>query len=235
MHWWKNYLNNSNISGISGSKITSGTVTAARIGNLDGSKITSGVFNNSIIPKNADSIVLFATPRLFDGNLGGRSGADAKCLSYLDNESISMFNYSCSNVISLILVDSSDEIRDMVSNYGIPTNRKIRGRNGMYLGESWDNITGGTDGTYYLDYGLIAGLPELFQESGDYHNYWTGSNTDASVNSNSCNGWTSKASRVSGGVGNPQYQPYNISTGRTIIYNAIKACNIKFRLLCACY
>jgi len=223
------------IDNLDGSKITSGTIAAARIGNLDGSKITSGVFNNSIIPKNADSIVLFATPRLYDGNLEGRSGADAKCLSHLDNESISMFNNSCSNVTSLISVDSSDEIRDMVSNYGIPTNRKIRGRNGMYLGGGWDNITGGIGGTYYLDYGLRAGLPELFQESGDYHNYWTGSNTDASVNSNSCNGWTSNSSSVSGGVGNPQYQPYNTSTGRTIIYNAVKACNIKFRLLCACY
>ena len=35
-------LDNNNISGISGSKITSGTVAAARIDNLDGSKITSG-------------------------------------------------------------------------------------------------------------------------------------------------------------------------------------------------
>jgi hypothetical protein len=146
-----------------------------------------------------------------------------------------MFNNSCSNVISLISVDSSDEIRDMASNYGIPTNRKIRGRNGMYLGGGWDNITGGTGGTSYLDYGLIGGVPELFIESGVYHNYWTGSNTDASVSSNSCNGWTSNASSVSGGVGNPQYQPYNTSSGRKFIYNADNACNIKFRLLCACY
>ena len=107
-------LDDNNISGISGSKITSGTIDGARIDNVSASVIT-GALENSSIPKPADSIVLFTTPRILDGNLGGRSGADAKCLSYLDNETISMFNNSCSNVRAVISVSSSDEIIE--SNY----------------------------------------------------------------------------------------------------------------------
>ena len=74
-------LDDNNISGISGSKITSGTVAAARIDNLSASIITSGVFDNSTIPKPANHITIFSgqTPTTYNGNLGGRSGADTIC------------------------------------------------------------------------------------------------------------------------------------------------------------
>ena len=111
-------LDDNNISGISGSKITSGTVAAARLDNLSASMITSGTIDgaridnvsasvitgalgNSSIPKPADSIVLFTTPQ-YNGNLGGRSGADQICKDNLDNETITMFNNSCSNVRAVI-------------------------------------------------------------------------------------------------------------------------------------
>ena len=97
-------LDDNNISGISGSKITSGTIDGARIDNVSASVLT-GVLENSSIPKPADSIVLFVTPKNYDGNLGGRSGADAICLSNLDNETITMFNNSCSNVRAVISID----------------------------------------------------------------------------------------------------------------------------------
>ena len=35
----------------------------------------------------------------------------------------------------------------MASNYSIPTNRKLRGINGIYLGDGWDNLTGGSNGS----------------------------------------------------------------------------------------
>ena len=90
--------------GISGSKITSGTVAAARIDNLTASMITSGVFDNSSIPKPANHITLFSG-RLTtgeDGNFGGRNAADTICKNIMDSELINMFNNSCSNVRALI-------------------------------------------------------------------------------------------------------------------------------------
>ena len=101
---------------VSASKINTNFDTLYTLvnGNLDGA-------NMSIDP---DSLVLFGTPNIFQGNLGGRSGADAKCLTYVDNELFSMIN-SCSNVRAVISVSGTDEIRDMASNYSIPTNRKL--------------------------------------------------------------------------------------------------------------
>ena len=203
--------------------ITSGTVAAARIDNLSGSTIT-------IDP---GSLVLFGTPSKFDGNLGGRSGADAICLTYVDNESFSMIN-SCSNVRAVISVSATDEIRDMASNYSIPTNRKIRGRNGIFLGDGWDNVTGGTGATYGLEYPLSAGVPELQIEYSIYHRYWTGSDTDASLKSNNCNGWTTNASSSAGEIGTGEKQPY-ISGMRSFIDAGDHTCNYKLRLLCVCY
>ena len=61
---------------VSASKINTNFDTLYTLvnGNLDGSNI-------GIDP---DSLVLFGTPSKFDGNLGGRSGADAICLTYVD-------------------------------------------------------------------------------------------------------------------------------------------------------
>ena len=129
-------LDDNNISGISGSKITSGTVAAARIDNLDGSKITSGtvaaaridnlsaskitgVLDNSTLPKPADSIVLYTTlqGQVSNGNLGGRSGADQLCRESRDKSVIYLINNSCSNVRALISISSSDQIKDFASLY----------------------------------------------------------------------------------------------------------------------
>ena len=85
-------------------------------GNLDGA-------NMSIDP---DSMVLFTTPKNLNGNLGGRSGADALCALHHDSDRTSMVTNSCSNVRAVISVSATDEIRDMASNYSIPTNRKLR-------------------------------------------------------------------------------------------------------------
>ena len=52
-----------------------------------------------------------------------------------------MFHNNCSNVRALISVDANDEIRDMVANYGVPTDRELRGTNDVRFGTSWDNIT----------------------------------------------------------------------------------------------
>ena len=132
-------LDDSNISGISGSKITSGTIDGARIDNVSASVIT-GALGNSSIPKPADSIVFFSTQSV-KGDFGGRSGADQICRNNLDNNSVFMFHNNCSNVRALISVDANDEIRDMVANYGVPTDRELRGTNDVKFGTSWDNIT----------------------------------------------------------------------------------------------
>lgn len=180
-------LDDNNISGISGSKITSGTIDGARIDNVSASVIT-GALENSSIPKPADSIVFYSTPPNFKGNLGGRTGADQICKNYLDNESISMFNNSCSNVRALISVDSNDEIRDMVSNYNVPTNRALRGPTGLKFGTSWDNLTNGS-----WDYRLDVIIGAYQAGSDETKKPWGGSTTGGALDSIHCSNFTSNS------------------------------------------
>jgi hypothetical protein len=211
-------LDDSNISGISASKITSGTVAAARIDNLSASIITSGVFNNSTIPKPADSIVFYPTPNV-QGNLGGRSGADALCLRYLDNESISMFNNSCSNVRAVISIDANDEIRDMVSNYSIPTDRDLRSNTGIKFGTSWDNFT---NRNYWHPIATVLGG---MSDGGTWnYKFWYGTDVYGVISNSTCSNFTS----VSG-------------TTQVVVGHSVEGsiptedCNGQFNLLCICF
>ena len=239
-------LDDNNISGISGSKITSGTVAAARIDNLDGSKITSGtvaaaridnlsasmitsgVFDNSTIPKPADSIVFFATPEV-TGNLGGRSGADQLCKDNFDNNSVLMFYNNCSNVRAFISVDSNDEIRDMPSNYGVPTNRDLRGNADLKFGTSWDNIT--SESFLYPISKAILGMGSS--------NAWGGTDTGGALSTHHCTNFTD-ASGGSGGKSHVLDLTKIIPTSPTNgLYksgaNTQDWCHSPIPLICICY
>ena len=211
-------LDDSNISGISASKITSGTVAAARIDNLSASIITSGVFNNSTIPKPADSIVFYPTPNV-QGNLGGRSGADALCLRYLDNESISMFNNSCSNVRAVISIDANDEIRDMASNYSIPTDRDLRSNTGIKFGTSWDNFT---NRNYWHPIATVLGG---MSDGGTWnYKFWYGTDVYGVISNSTCSNFTSVSVTTQVVVGH--------SVEGSI---PTEDCNGQFYLLCICF
>jgi hypothetical protein len=211
-------LDDSNISGISASKITSGTVAAARIDNLSASIITSGVFNNSTIPKPADSIVFYPTPNV-QGNLGGRSGADALCLRYLDNESISMFNNSCSNVRAVISIDANDEIRDMASNYSIPTDRDLRSNTGIKFGTSWDNFT---NRNYWHPIATVLGG---MSDGGTWnYKFWYGTDEYGVISNSTCSNFTSLSGTTQVVVGH--------SVEGSI---PTEDCNGQFKLLCICF
>ena len=212
-------LDDSNISGISGSKITSGIIDGARIDNVSASVIT-GALENSSIPKPADSIVFFVTPPI-KAQFGGRSGADQKCKDYLDNESITMFNNSCSNVRALISVDSNDEIRDMVSNYNIPTNRVLRGSTGLKFGSSWDNITSGS--FLHPMYQAILGVTT---ESA-YNLVWGGSASGGALSSNHCENFGASS------TANVNY--LYLGAGSDFYSTGSDGCANTHPLICICY
>ena len=75
----------------------------------------------------ATDIVIFDAGGTYDGNLGGRAGADALCQASANRPA------GYTNVRAFLSVDVNDEIRDMPGNYGIPTNLPIVGPNGTQL------------------------------------------------------------------------------------------------------
>ena len=194
-------LDDSNISGISGSKITSGTVAAARIDNLDGSKITSGTvaaaridnLSASMITSGTlsgdrldnisdskiygDTIVFYPTKTLHTGNLGGRSGADTKCVTAKKHWLLAKVK---SNFKALISVSSSDEIRDMVANYNVPSSAPIISPFNSVISDNFSDLIDGT---------ITTKIEKHFISIEKYA--FTGSNNDGSITSNHCDGWTS--------------------------------------------
>ena len=196
-------LDDSNISGISGSKITSGTVAAARIDNLDGSKITSGTvaaaridnLSASMITSGTlsgdrldnisdtkiygETIVFYLTSTKYDGNLGGRSGADAKCVIAKKNWLIANAK---TNVRAFISVSSTDEIRDMVSNYNVPSTAPIISPFGTTIS---DNISD------HLDGNITKVIRQHFIKDYIEQYAYTGSTQSGALSPYNCANWTS--------------------------------------------
>ena len=176
-------LDDSNISGISGSKITSGTVAAARIDNLSASMITSGTLSGDRLDNISDSkiygdtIVFYPTKTLHTGNLGGRSGADTKCVTAKKHWLLAKVK---SNFKALISVSSSDEIRDMVANYNVPSSAPIISPFNSVISDNFSDLIDGT---------ITTKIEKHFISIEKYA--FTGSNNDGSITSNHCDGWTS--------------------------------------------
>ena len=164
--------------------LVNGNLNDDNINSLSSSKIT-GVINTSILPKPTNPIVFFATDHTFKGDFGGRSGADQICRNNLDNNSVFMFHNSCSNVRALISVDANDEIRDMVANYGVPTDRELRGTNDVRFGTSWDNIT---SESFLIP--MIKATPLQFGGT----TAWGGTIAGGALGSKHCTNWTDASS-----------------------------------------
>ena len=178
-------IDDNNISGISGSKITSGTVAAARIDNLSASMITSGKLSSDRLDTISDSkiygetIVFYLTSTKYDGNLGGRSGADAKCDIA---KKYSLLTMAKTNIRAFMSISATDEIRDMVSNYNVPSNAPIISPFGTTIS---DNISDHLDGdiTKVIRKHFIKDYIEQYA--------YTGSTYSGALSSYNCANWTS--------------------------------------------
>lgn len=83
------------------------------------------------------TVVVYASKSTYNGNLGGRPGADAKCLAELPT--------ACgkkSKVHAVISISTKDEMRDMQRLYGISMAAPVVGPNGRKLKESWEALWG---------------------------------------------------------------------------------------------
>ncbi len=114
------------------------------------------------------------------GAIGGREGADVMCYQ------AAQANPNVPDGVmtrALISVNGSDEVRDMPSKYGVPIDRKIVGPTGIKIVDNWADLLDGS-----LDQSLfLAGVTDAT------YFWYSGSNWDGSVSSNTCSGWTSTA------------------------------------------
>jgi hypothetical protein len=176
-------LDDNNISGISGSKITSGTISSDRIDNISATKIVNDqiiIFKSFMYLTNWDST---SASSLQDSNnhLRGdhgydRSQVDAVCQTA--SKRITKTLGQCNNVRSLISLGINDEIRDMVNNYSVPESKKIYNAENQLVADNFAHLISGK-----LFYNDFAKNPS--------NTYWTGSDQYGVLSSNTCNSWTS--------------------------------------------
>ena len=129
---------------------------------------------------------------------------------------------SCSNVRALLSIDANDEIRDMATNYNIPTDRVLRGSNGLLFGTSWDNITSSS---------LLRpiGYTLLGIDTSDANQYgvWGGSATGGALGSSHCENF---------GLSSTENVNKLMLVGTDLYSTGTVQCNTNTRpLICICY
>ncbi|RKZ32843.1 hypothetical protein DRQ33_05170 [bacterium] len=174
------------------------------------------------------STVLFGTLSNYNGNLGGRSGADAICAAELP----SALSGKVSDVKAFISVASNDEIRDLHNN-----DSDVDGVIGPYestspiiaynrgwgttvqIASSWQTL---------LDGNIEQPLSNLWSVQPPNVDWWSGSKTDGSLYSTSyyCNGWTNGTASYLGYTGDKN------ATSTGWIFYTNRYCNNSYRLVC---
>lgn len=111
------------------------------------------------------------------GAIGGRGGADLRCAQTPFAQGLSFDHW----IRGFLSVSATDEIRDMPSNYGVPTSRRIQGHDGVKIADSWADLLDGTIDVSLMD----ANVHDASWYSGSY--------AGGALAAQSCQGWTASS------------------------------------------
>lgn len=132
------------------------------------------------------SIVMFESTAT-DGNLGGRSGADAICAG-----STPALPSDYDSIRALVSFSGTDEIADMPSLYSVPTTVMVESTVSGVVASNWADLLDGTiDDT-------LNGTEVVADTSSKY---WTGSDENGVLDTDNCSGWTTASGAVDGNSG----------------------------------
>lgn len=132
-------------------------------------------------------LFMFATSS-HNGDLGGRTGADALCGSAYSG--VSSLGCNTSTIRAFVTVGGDDEIRDMHLKYGVLNDVPVRGPNGELIDQDFPSL---------LDGGILRNLNTAGLGMGLF---WTGADNDggtAPLNGH-CSGWTISSGFPNGGA-----------------------------------
>jgi hypothetical protein len=148
-----------------------------------------------------------------NGNLGGRSGADALCSASINRPT------GLVQVHAFLSISASDQIADFPTLYGVPTGLPIESRRGAVLARNFTGMLGGTILLSFQEAGVIDILARV----------WTGSESTGLVAANTCAGFTDGSANFRGSTG------LTSSTSSTWIASARPPCNILSFITCIAY
>lgn len=158
-------------------------------------------------------IYMFSTDT-HNGNLGGRSGADALCSA---KRSSSYSTLPGNNVRAFISINASDEISDMPANYGVYINKPIKSHNGDIIANNWTDLLDGSITLSLSDSNISNSI------------WWSGSNEYGNVHSPNCEGFTTNSDVVNGTFG-------DATTINSMWMNSsFFSCSNPIAVLCICW
>jgi len=170
-------------------------------------------------PKTLGNVFVYLTDAKYDGNLGGRKGADEKCIPPME------LNCKPETVHALITVNNEDSIQNLAENYGFKNNNPIywynrENRQKLILADNWDNMIQGN-----IKNGQEEGTGKG-EWSSDFP--WTGGLGNASSLA-TCNQWTSDEGDLETGAG-----PYGTigSSDKEYLFSSDGWAGISFAMVC---
>jgi hypothetical protein len=158
-------------------------------------------------------LVLYDSGSTSNGTIGSRANADAFCASSLPA--------GFSNYNAFIGFSAADNISNLPSNYGIPTNLPIYSPSNILVANNWADLLDGSIASTLSTAGVVS-------------NYWwsgvetNGTSTDGVTAD--CNDWTDSTNIVSG-----YYGDYQWSDQRWIKGAAGGACDQALAIVCIGY
>jgi len=160
----------------------------------------------------AGNIVLYTDNVAYEGNLGGRAGADAICAG-IAGKPAGFLNYR-----AFISVDTNDEIQDMPTLYSVPTNQPIVGSSGPTIAADWSDLMTADITSLQNALSTAIGLAD---------NHWTGSDFGGALHANNCSGWTTTAGNGESGT--------NVTLSGSWLDGGFDFCNTPHNLVCIAY
>jgi hypothetical protein len=168
--------------------------------------------NTPPVPTPPAAIYIYSAGQQPNGNLGGRTGADAICAAANPTAG--------TTVHAFLSVDSSDQITDLVPPAYQTGISVVDGGGANIISTDWASLWDGSiDMTLSAASVLGVGLE-----------WWNGSNADGTSNSNNCSGWTSGSSITIGQMGNS-----NFANASWITWGSLICSSGSNYLLCVAY
>lgn len=163
-----------------------------------------------------NKIYMFSSAGYYNGNLGGRVGADNICQSNLPVALVDA-GYETHAVLAF---DSRDDMASFPTNFLIPTDEVI------YAYDS--NVVIANDWLDFMDGSLDAGMRAATLLPANTI-YWTGFEPDGRLTQDTCNGFTSLSGADQAQIGNSDYDDIRWSAFQ------VDSCNGVHPILCVAF
>jgi len=159
---------------------------------------------------------VFATTGQYQGDVGGRGGADTRCLATYTNK-FTMRQCNSTHVHAILTVDSADAIGLMATKFNIPTTVPAhRADDDVLVANNWNDLTDTTKQPRAPVTSAVIDVDGIV---------WTGAN-----GTSTCNGWTSSVSTDNGVRGHTTLTSVN-----WMIRDSVTCDQLGPRLLCVCW